>query len=120
MDIYREQLLDHYRSPRNHGLQTGASAEASSFNPLCGDRVTVQVDIANDSITAMRFDGHGCAISMATASLLSEHVVNCPVAEITALNGTAIQAMLGTTLSPVRLKCALLPLKTLQQALTTK
>ncbi len=120
MDLYREQLLDHYRSPRNHGLQAEASAQAASFNPLCGDRVTVQLDIAGDSITAMRFDGQGCAISMATASLLSEYVVNHSLSEIMELDATTIQTLLGTPLSPVRLKCALLPLKTLQQALTTK
>lgn len=120
MDLYREVILDHYRSPRNHGLQETASAQATSFNPLCGDRVIVQVDIANDAITAMRFDGQGCAISMATASLLSEYVVDHSVSEVKELDAALIQTLLGTTLSPVRLKCALLPLKTLQQALTTK
>lgn len=119
MDVYREQLLDHYRSPRNYGLQAKASAQASSFNPLCGDRVTVQLDIANDSIIAMRFDGYGCAISMAAASLLSEYVVNRPPGKIMELDATLVQTLLGTTLSPVRLKCALLPLKTIHQALIT-
>lgn len=117
MDLYREQLLDHYRSPRHRGLKEKASVQASSFNPLCGDRVTVQVDITNNAIAAMRFEGQGCAVSMATASLLSEYVVHRPISEIKELDATLIQTLLGTTLSPVRLKCALLPLKTLQQAL---
>lgn len=119
MDLYREQLLDHYRAPRNFGLYPGlpAGRQASSFNPLCGDRVTVQVDITNNTVTAMRFDGHGCAISVATASLLSEYVVDQPVSEIKELDATLVQTLLGTELSPLRLKCALLPLKTLQQAL---
>lgn len=117
MDLYREQLLDHYRSPRHRGLKEKASVQASSFNSLCGDRVTVQLDIEDDLIIAMRFEGQGCAISTATASLLSEYVVNRPVSDIKQLGAAVIQTLLGGTLSPVRLKCALLPLKTLQQAL---
>lgn len=120
MDLYRELILDHYRSPRHRGLIDRSSTQASGSNPLCGDRVTVQLDINNNTIAAMRFDGVGCAVSLATASLLSEYVRNRPVTEALAIDAAAVQILLGTTLSPLRLKCALLPLKTLQQALTTK
>lgn len=120
MDLYRQQVLDHYHTPRNFGLQPQATAQASSFNPLCGDRVTIQLDLEKDTVATMRFEGTGCAISMAAASLLSEYVVGHSADDLKQLDATIMQALLGVALSPVRLKCALLPLKTLQQALTTK
>lgn len=117
MDLYREQLLDHYRHPRGVGLKQDGGVTAAGHNPLCGDRVTIQVEIEHEKIKAMRFEGHGCVISQAAASLLSENIVGKTIGETQALGISNIQKLLGVPLPPTRIKCGLLALETLQMAL---
>ena len=118
MDLYREQLLDHYKSPRNWGLIAKAAKQERGINPLCGDELTVQLELEGETVTSMHFIGHGCAISIATASLLSEAVTGRSKAVLAAMNAETVQELLGTALPPARLKCGLLALKTAQLCLS--
>jgi nitrogen fixation NifU-like protein len=117
MSIYHDLILDHYRNPRHHGELDGATNHSERHNPTCGDALTMDLLVKNGTIADIRFRGNGCAISQASASLLSEHIVGKPVAQAQALGKDAVLALLGVSLSPTRLKCALLALETLQAAL---
>ena len=123
-DLYRELILDHYKSPRHHGRLEPADAVAEGQNPLCGDEITISIRIADDgeTIEEIAFDGHGCAISQASASMLSEEIVGRKAHEVALLksdDAPLVQMMIesGTPLTPVRLKCALLGLGVLKVAL---
>lgn len=123
-DLYRELILDHYKSPRHHGRLGAADATAEGQNPLCGDEliVTVKFGADGETIEDIAFEGHGCAISQASASMLSEEVVGHRAAEVAALekDEAPLVAMMnesGTPLTPIRLKCALLGLGVLKVAL---
>jgi len=118
MDLYRENILDHYKNPRGKGLLAVADGEAEEYNQVCGDRVRVQLDFADGKIAAMRFDGHGCAISQACASLLSEDIVGKKQTELSELGLSDIEDLIGFSLSPTRARCALLPLQAAKSALT--
>ncbi|MBI3255443.1 MAG: iron-sulfur cluster assembly scaffold protein [Candidatus Andersenbacteria bacterium] len=120
MDMYREQILDHYKNPRGKGLLAFADGQAEEYNQVCGDRVQVQLDFADGKIAAMRFDGHGCAISQACASLLSEDIVGKNRSELAGLGLSDIEELVGFSLSPTRAKCALLPLQAAQSASKNK
>lgn len=117
MDMYREQLLDHYHHPHGWGLAEHSTVQQQLVNASCGDAITVQVDITDDHVTAMRFEGHGCVISRATASLLSDYVVGKRVMECLDYGWPDIQALLGTSIQPSRIKCAMLSLDAMQTAL---
>lgn len=117
MDLYREQLLDHYHHPRGWGLVKSADFEAEEYNQLCGDRVKVQLEVADRVVSGMHFEGYGCAISMASASLLTELVVGKNLQAIAELRLADLEALLGVTLTPTRAKCALLSLVAAQKAL---
>jgi nitrogen fixation NifU-like protein len=116
-DLYREQILDHYKSPRNHGTLEGASVTAEGHNPLCGDQIVVDLKLADERIEGIRFRGQGCAISQASLSMLSERIVGMPIAEVAAIPRQDVEQMLGIPLSPIRLKCALLGLGVIKVAL---
>jgi nitrogen fixation NifU-like protein len=116
-DLYREQLLDHYKHPRNHGILTPAEAEAEGQNPLCGDEVSITVNFDDGSIGEIRFTGHGCAVSQAATSMLTELVTGMGIEAAAALPSEAILEELGIPLSPMRVKCAVLGLGTLKVAL---
>ena len=105
--LYRELILDHYKSPRNHGLLEDADATAEGQNPLCGDEVSVSV----------RFEGRGCAISQAATSMLTDLVKGKTASEIAAMPKEELLGELGIPLTPVRLKCAILGLGVLKLAL---
>jgi nitrogen fixation protein NifU and related proteins len=116
-DLYRENLMDHYRHPRNHGRMDAPDAEAEGQNPLCGDQVVVEVRLEDGRIGRMQFTGHGCAVSQAATSMLTELVEGMPVAEAADLPSSAILEELAIPLSAMRVKCAVLGLGTLKVAL---
>jgi nitrogen fixation NifU-like protein len=117
--MYREVILDHYKSPRGHGLIEDADAQAEGLNPLCGDEVTISVKFAADGETIERlgFEGRGCAISQAATSMLSELVVGRKAADVAVLPKDELLEEIGIPLSPIRLKCAILGLGVLKVAL---
>jgi nitrogen fixation protein NifU and related proteins len=117
-DLYQEQILDHYKHPRNKGPLPGASLQARDSNPLCGDEVTLRMKVdGSHQISEVRFEGRGCAISQASASMLTTIVKGRAVRDAEALDRDAILKALGIPLSAARLKCALLPLNVLKLAL---
>ncbi len=118
-ELYRENILDHYKNPRNHGVIASADAEAEGMNPLCGDEVTIYLSLAGDgeTIEDVKFDGRGCAISQASTSMLTEMIKGRRASEVAALDKEELLEEVGIPLTPVRLKCAILGLHTLKVAL---
>jgi nitrogen fixation NifU-like protein len=114
-DMYREMILDHYRNPRNKGLLSPADIDYEEDNPVCGDHIhlTIQLD-ENDVVKGVGWEGEGCAISQASASMLSEEIIGKSLDELRHISKEDILEMLGIELGPVRLKCALLSLKVLK------
>ena len=117
--LYREVILDHYKSPRHHGVLEGADAHAEGQNPLCGDEVSVYVKFRGDgdTIDEVTFTGRGCAISQAATSMLTDLVVGRSAAEVSELPKEELLDEVGIPLTPVRLKCAILGLGVLKVAL---
>ena len=118
-DLYRENILDHYKNPRNHGRIEDAGASAEGMNPLCGDEVTITVAFAEDGETIgdVKFEGRGCAISQASTSMLTELIKGRKAADVLAFDKDELLEEVGIPLTPVRLKCAILGLHTLKVAL---
>jgi len=131
-ELYQEVILDHYRKPRNFGMLRGADRKAEGHNPLCGDRISLQVRTKADVIEDIKFDGKGCAISTASASMMTEAVKGKSHAEAEALfdkfhalvtgggNGVdlgKLAAFGGVSEFPLRVKCASLAWHTLKAAL---
>lgn len=117
MDLYREQLLDHYHHPRGWGLVEGADVEQEAYSQACGDTLTVQAVLDRDMVKEFHFTGHGCAISLAAASLLSEYLPGKTLEEVKHMQLADMEKLLGTRLLPTRVKCAMLGLSALQAAL---
>ena len=117
--LYREVILDHYKSPRGHGLIAEADAQAEGQNPLCGDEVSISVKFGADgeTIESVGFEGRGCAISQAATSMLTELVQGRKASEVAALPKEELLDEIGIPLTPVRLKCAILGLGVLKVAL---
>lgn len=118
-DMYQEVILEHYRSPRNFGPLEGADRVGEESNPLCGDHITLRLklDPASQKIREVRFEGEGCAISVASASMLTEKLTGASLADATALTRDDVLKSLGIPLSPVRVKCALTGFVALGKAL---
>lgn len=114
LDMYREYILQHYRSPRNRGRLEDPDICHEDRNPLCGDEIHVDVRLDDGRVAEMRFEGRGCAISQASASILTGKVKGRTLDEVLALDKDDVVRWLGIPLSPLRLKCALLALKVLQ------
>src|SRR2546423_6038616 len=114
---YRDYILDHYRNPRNYGKLANANAHAEDSNPLCGDQLGIDLVIEGDRVAEVRFKGRGCAISQASASMLSEMIEGKPVEEVVQLGKDDILEALGIAISPARTKCAYLSLRVLHLGL---
>ncbi len=115
--MYTERLLDHYRTPRNKGHLDAPDWAAEEYNPLCGDRVTIEARGVEGRITEVRFDGRGCALCMGSASILTEMIQGKSLAELEELNEKRFLEQLESELRPARIKCALLPWMAFRHAL---
>ena len=115
-DMYREIILEHYKHPHNAGTLEQPDVSHEDSNPLCGDRIRIDLQIADGIITDVRFQGRGCAISQASASLLTDEIKGKPIEAVAAFNKDEMLDLIGIPLdkNPVRIKCALLALKTLK------
>ena len=116
-DLYRDYILDHYKNPRNYGDLEGATHHYHDTNPLCGDEITMFLRVGEGGrIDDVRFSGRGCAISQASASMLTDEIKGKSLDEVKGIDRQHVLANLGITISPARIKCALLSLKTLKGA----
>jgi nitrogen fixation NifU-like protein len=115
--VYQAQILDHYKHPRNRGGLDAATHEASESNPLCGDAISMALRVDGaERIVDVRFDGEGCAISVASASILTEYLKGKTLAEARTLDRETVLKNVGVPLSAVREQCALLSLHVLKRA----
>jgi nitrogen fixation NifU-like protein len=112
--LYREIILDHYRNPRNRGTLDPADYSYEDTNPLCGDEVRIDLRVDGDRVADVKFSGRGCAVSQASASILTEMVQGRSLDEVKALTKDDLLEELGIPVSPARMKCALLGLKVLK------
>jgi nitrogen fixation protein NifU and related proteins len=117
-DIYREIILDHYRNPRNKGKLTDADVSIHDSNPLCGDEIDIHLKVEEGKIKNIKFEGRGCAISQASASMLTEMVIEKPLSTVREIAKNDVLENIGLlNLGPARLKCALLSLKVLKMGM---
>ncbi len=116
-DFYRDYILDHYRNPRNFGHLEQPDAEADDLNPLCGDTIHMELKLdGNRRVEDVRFSGKGCAISQASASMLTETIKGMPLEDVAKLSKEAVLENVGIGISPTRMKCAMLGLRVLKSA----
>ncbi len=113
-DLYMENILDHYENPRNKGRLEHPDISHEEDNPVCGDRIRIDLKVDDGVITDARFDGRGCSISQAAASMLIEDIVGKPLDEVKGYDKAHVLDLLGIPIGPVRMKCALLSLKVLK------
>jgi nitrogen fixation NifU-like protein len=115
-DFYRDYILDHYRNPRNFGHLEHYDAEAEDLNPLCGDQIRMELRLDDGVVSDLKFSGKGCAISQASASMLTETVKGMKLSEVAKLSKDAVLENVGIGISPTRMKCAMLGLRVLKSA----
>jgi nitrogen fixation NifU-like protein len=116
-DFYKEYILDHYRNPRNFGHLEHPTASAEDLNPLCGDKIAMELSVGTDGkIDDVRFSGKGCAISQASASMLTESLKGKTLEEVAQLSHDVVLENVGIGISPTRMKCAMLGLKVAKSA----
>jgi nitrogen fixation NifU-like protein len=113
-DFYRQNILDHYQNPRNFGTLDHPDISAEDSNPLCGDKIRIDLKVTAGRVEDVRFTGVGCSISRAAASMLTEEIIGKTLEEVKRIGREEVLELLGIELGPVRLKCALLALKTLK------
>ena len=113
-DLYREVILDHYQNPRNYGTLDPADISSEEDNPVCGDHIRLDLRLQDGRVADVRFSGHGCAISQASASMLTEAIQGKSLEELKSFGKQDLLDLLAIPLGPVRLKCALLSLKVLK------
>src|SRR5688500_11681539 len=116
-DLYRDYILEHYRRPHNFGQLEGATTSQEGANPLGGDLITLQLRVRGGVIDGVGFTGRGCAISQASASLLTDEIKGKPVAQASTMESADVLELPGIEISPARMKCALISLETMQGAL---
>ncbi len=117
-DLYRDYILDHYKHPRNFGELDPHDLSSREHNPLCGDELGVQIRVRDERIEDIRFQGHGCAISQAAASIASDELKGMELARVGELGADWMIELLGIPVSATRRKCALLNLKAVRGAVT--
>ena len=115
-DFYRDYILDHYRNPRNFGHLEHPTASAEDLNPLCGDQIRIELLVDDDTVRDVRFSGKGCAISQASASMLTEEIKGMKLEDVAKLSKDIILQNVGIGISPTRMKCAMLGLRVLKSA----
>ena len=116
-DFYKEDILDHYRNPRHFGHRDHPTAKAEDLNPLCGDKIAMELSVGQDGkIDDVRFSGKGCAISQASASMLTESLKGKTLEEVAQLSHDVVLENVGIGISPTRMKCAMLGLKVAKSA----
>ncbi len=115
-DFYRDYILDHYRNPRNFGHLEHYDAEAEDLNPLCGDQIRMELRLDDGVVSDLKFSGKGCAISQASASMLTETVKGMKLSDVAKLSKDAVLENVGIGISPTRMKCAMLGLRVLKSA----
>lgn len=113
-DLYRDNIIDHYQNPRNYGTLEHPDISYEDSNPVCGDELRIDLQIRDSQVVDARFTGHGCSISQASASMLTEEIIGKTLEEVKQIDKQYLLDMLGIPLGPVRLKCALLSLKVLK------
>ena len=116
-DLYRDYILEHYRRPHNFGVVEDPDASFEGANPLCGDRITLMIGVKDGIVDRVGFTGRGCAISQASASLLTDEIKGKPLTEVAAIRADDMLDLLGIDISPARLKCAMLSHDSLQHVL---
>ena len=120
-DLYRDEILEHYRNPHNFGTLEQPTTVKEGANPLCGDRITLMLGIDDQgNINDVAFTGRGCAISQASASMLTDDIKGKPLTQIAQLGKTDVLDNLGIEISPARMKCAMLSLETLRAAVVDR
>ena len=116
-DLYRQYILDHFRDPRNHGSIEHPDIHAADTNPLCGDRIAIDLAVQDGRVAEVRFSGRGCAISQASASMLTEKIEGATLDELRAITPQGVLEMLGVEIGPARQRCALLALRVLHEGI---
>lgn len=115
-DFYRDYILDHYRNPRNFGRLEHPDAQAEDLNPLCGDQIKMELKLDDGVVSDVRFSGRGCAISQASASMLTERIKGMKLSDVAKLSKDIVLEDVGIGISPTRMKCAMLGLRVLKSA----
>ncbi len=113
-DLYRDNIIDHYQNPRNYGTLEHPDISYEDSNPVCGDEIRMDLRTQEGRVVEARFQGHGCSISQASASMLTEEIIGKTLEEVKQIDKQYLLDLLGIPLGPVRLKCALLSLKVLK------
>ena len=120
-DLYRDEILEHYRNPHNFGTIDEPTLVKEGSNPLCGDRITLMLTIGSDgTVEDVAFTGRGCAISQASASMLTDEIKGKSLTEVATTGRQDVLDNLGIEISPARMKCAMLSLETLRSAVSDR
>lgn len=117
MDLYQEEILEHYHHPQNSGKLDNPTHERCANNPTCGDKICVTIDVINDVINDINFEGEGCAISQAATSMVTDKIKGDTVENALAITRDDIIDILGIEVGIGRIRCALLGIETIQKAL---
>ena len=113
-NLYKENIIDHYKNPKNFGKINKPTKTLIGNNPLCGDRIKIQLVIKNKIIKDIKFTGEGCAISISSTSIFTEYIKGKNLAQLSKLNKSFMEKLIGVKISIGRIECLLLPLKTLK------